>query len=356
MLRRAALAALACALASAQPVDVYVAGEGEAQYRIPALVRTARGTLLLFAEARPFPTRDCNYKWIVVKRSVDDGATWGAEIDVVGKAWKGWSTGNVQPIFHAPSGRVVLTVGSKDMAIHKPNSDCEPGTALFALDDGGSDGLTWGSPRNITGVTGALLPGPGSSLALSVTHPGRIIGVGVTGRGYSSVVTYWSDDAGASWALSPSPVGPGMDESSLAELPDGRVYLTMRNDRTNRSCDCQAFAISSDGGETFGAIQYDPTLISPVCEASVATLNNSLYFANPASTMARANMTLRRTAPGANNPTVWTSSLVFAHGLAWGGYSSMARQPLNATHGGIAFERNDTAGNVVSFLAFPLDF
>lgn len=342
--------------AHCQVVDVFVGGEtgGEAQYRIPALVRTGRGSLLLFAEARPYPTRDCNHKWIVAKRSTDNGATWSAEIDVVGKEWLGWSTGNVQPVFHAPSGRIVLTVGSKDLT--KPDSECQPGTALFAVDDGGSDGTAWGPPRNITGVTGPLVPGPGSTLVLNLTHPGRIVGVGVNGGAYSSVATYWSDDAGLTWALSSSPVGPGMDESSMAELPDGRVYLSMRNAHFNASCQCQAYAISTDGGETFAPIQYDPTLISPECEASVATLNGTLYFANTASTTERANMTIRRTAANTSDPTAWVSSLLIAPGLTWGGYSSMARSPLNATHGGIAFERNDTAGDVISFTPFPLLF
>ena len=230
------------------------------------------------------------------------------------------------------------------------------------MDDGGSDGAEWGPPRNIStmlsGVAGGatLVPGPGSGTVLS---SGRILGIGVVGGAYSSDASYWSDDGGLTWAASRDALGPGMDEASTTELADGRVYATLRNDRESS----QAFALSADGGETWSSIVYDPSLPTPACEASIATLNEDLYFANPASTRARANITVRRqhTAPGAV-PTAWdAATFVVAPGLTWGGYSSIARSPIDANTGGILFERNvtietDPAGLVISFTTFPLDF
>lgn len=85
-------------------VDVFAPGEGGIpQFRIPALVRTDRGTLVAFSEARTDPSTDCAFKWIVAKRSEDNGSTWGPLISVVGREWGRWATGNVQPFFHAPS-------------------------------------------------------------------------------------------------------------------------------------------------------------------------------------------------------------------------------------------------------------
>lgn len=106
-------------------------------------------------------------------------------MDVVGREWAGWATGNAQPVWHAASGRIVLTVGSKDLAA--PGGGCQPGSAVFALDDGGSDGAAWGPPRNISGylagVPGGatLVPGPGSGVVLAHSKAGRIVAVGVSG-------------------------------------------------------------------------------------------------------------------------------------------------------------------------------
>lgn len=348
----------------ADPVDVFVAGQGVAQFRIPALTRTAKGTLIAFAEARTDPATDCGYKYVVARRSTDDGATWGPLIDVVGAEWTHWATGNSQPFYHAPSGRVVVVVGTKDLSA--PGRSCEPGTAVFAVDDGGSDGVHWGPPRNISAaLSGAkggatLLPGPGTGLVLARgPHAGRLLAVGLAGGAYSYEATFWSDNGGLDWAVSTSEVGPGMDEANMAELADGTVYLSMRNAHANASCECVAYALSADGGATFGPIAYDPVLISPECEAAVAGYNGALYFSNTADKRTRANVTVRRTAAN-GPPTAWISSHLVAFGPTWGGYSSLAPSPLSASLGGILFERNITNGTpegcVISFATFPLDF
>ena len=51
---------------SSQTVDVFSSAEifdGIKQFRIPALIKTAKGTLIAFAEARTQPQTDCGYKW-----------------------------------------------------------------------------------------------------------------------------------------------------------------------------------------------------------------------------------------------------------------------------------------------------
>ena len=90
------------------------------------------------------------------------------------------------------------------------------------------------------------------------------------------------------------------------ELPDGRVMANMRNDHLT-SCKCRGIAVSNDGGASFGDVQFDPTLVSPVCMASILRAKDgNIYFANPASTTDRVNGTLRRSADG----THWSASQV----------------------------------------------
>ena len=365
MLRASLALLLARAAASpppALPVDVYRAGsEGVPQYRIPALVQTPRGTLLAFAEARTAPASDCGYKWLVVRRSSDGGATWSASTPVAGAGARAFSTGNPQAVFHAPSGRVVLVYGAKDIQ-GDPHASCSPGSGVFAVDDGGSDGAAWGAPRNISGDLGAawggLVPGPGAGAVTAVRNPGRILMSGSVGA-YTRDVVFYSDDAGASWRASATPL-PLMDESAPVELPSGDVYVTMRNGHAT-ACDCQAYATSENGGATFSAVAYDATLVSPACQAALLLTPGpagALYFSNPASRVARENLTVRRAA-APSLPLAWQpASHLVAGGLTWGGYSSMAGPLARAPGlGGILFERNDTAGGeVISFATFPLDF
>jgi hypothetical protein len=93
-----------------------------------------------------------------------------------------------------------------------------------------------------------------------------------------------------------------------------------------------------------------------VCEAAVAGYNGALYFSNTADKAHRANLTVRRTAPGAAPTAGEAGTHVVAGGVVWGGYSSLAPSPLAAGVGGILFERNNSEGNVISFATFPLDF
>ena len=282
-----------------------------------------------------------------------EGRTWSASADVAGREWARWATGNPQAVFHAPSGRVVVVFGSKDLSA--PGGYCEPGTAVFAVDDGGTDGVAWGPARNISGDLGVwatILPGPGAGVVLTAPapHAGRILLSGVT-NSYGKVISFFSDDAGLTWQTGRSPQNGG-DESAPVQLPDGRVYLSMRNDHLNSSCDCQSYALSSDGGETFGAMQFDPTLVSPVCEASVAVLGGRLFFANPASKTQRRDITVRATAPGAADPTAWVWSLLLQPGVAFGGYTSLASG--GAGFGAALLERNVSDLDVISFARFAL--
>ena len=103
-----------------------------------------------------------------------------------------------------------------------------------------------------------------------------------------------------------------MNEAQLVELPDGRLQANMRNHHKNATCKCRGIAFSSDGGESFGNVSYDPALISPICMASLlrggaaGSAKNSIYFANPASASGRTNGTVRRSDDGGRT---WSSSL-----------------------------------------------
>jgi len=71
----------------------------------------------------------------------------------------------------------------------------------------------------------------------------------------------------------------------------------MRN--YDRSEHCRQVAISADGGLTWKDQHFDPTLVEPVCQASIRRYSwpeqggNIIVFSNPASEDSRVNMTVR---------------------------------------------------------------
>lgn len=203
----------------------------------------------------------------------------------------------------------------------------------------------------------------------TVVHPGRLVFAGHMGA-YTHDNVFYSDDGGATFSLA-APDTPtlltGMDEVAIAELPNGTLVLNMRNNHAT-PCKCRAVSFSHDGGATWSPVVYDPVLISPVCEASLVGMNSRLYFSNPASTTARANLTIRRTLP---DSTAWEeTSLLLVEGDLWGGYSALVPSELvpavagSPGLGGILYERVNASRpasapynqDVITFQTFPLTF
>jgi sialidase-1 len=84
LLASAALAALAPQPPMPRLTDVYVAGEGAYHtYRIPSVIATPKGTLLAFAEGRRAGAGDAGDIDLVLKRSLDGGASW-SPMQVIG--------------------------------------------------------------------------------------------------------------------------------------------------------------------------------------------------------------------------------------------------------------------------------
>src|SRR6185312_9197114 len=86
---------------------IYKAGEdGYSCFRIPAMVTTTKGTVLAFAEARKNNCGDAGDIDLVVKRSSDNGKTWGA----LQMVWSDSTNtcGNPAPIVDKRTGNIIL--------------------------------------------------------------------------------------------------------------------------------------------------------------------------------------------------------------------------------------------------------
>lgn len=282
-------------------VEVFRAGDdGYHTFRIPSVIVTQKGTVLAFCEARKYGSGDSNDIDLVLKRSSDNGKTWG-NLEVV---WDdgGNTCGNPCPVIDQTTGTIWLLLThnlgeDRERAIVQGKS---AGTRTAWVSQSGDDGMTWSKPVEITQDVKKknwtwYATGPGVGIQL---RNGRLVvpcdnKEAETDRHQSHVI--YSDDHGATWTLG-APVGPGCNECQVVELADGRLMLNMRSYRGNNR---RLVAYSKDKGNTWTPPEVDATLIEPVCQASLLRLSESggdsetqLLFSNPAS-VKRERMTVR---------------------------------------------------------------
>jgi hypothetical protein len=306
---------VATTVAAAEPmkeVTVFTSGtEGYSHFRIPSIVRATDGTLLAFAEGRVDSGRDHGNINIVLKRSSDDGATWGplqlvAENEV-------HTIGNPTPVVDLRTGKVLILAcqshaEDRHGAIVAHESHDRRTTWIITSDD---HGATWAPKREITHQAMQdhwrwYAFGPHSGIQLQRgPYAGRLIAPAnySAGGADNGGIMVYSDDGGENWnigaiAMRDDEADLRPSESTAVELVDGRILLNSRN--RGPGIRHRANAYSSDSGVTFDRRNKAEDLLEPVCQASVIRFaavdagdeRNHLLFANPASTQ-RLRYTVR---------------------------------------------------------------
>lgn len=288
--------------------------DGYSCYRIPAIIKAQDGTLLAFAEARKANCKDEGDIDLVLKRSADGGKTWGP----MQMVWDdgGNTCGNPAPVVDQNTGKIhlLMTWNLGEDHIGEINNATSKDTRRVYYTSSSDNGSTWAAAKEITASVkrpewGWYATGPCHGLQISKgPYQGRLvipcdyIEVGPNRKGYSHVI--YSDDAGASWQIGGiSPPEAGGNESTVAELSDGRLMLNMRNGSTARKV-----VTSADGGLSWTGLRSDYALVEPVCQGSLVShkVNNvhTLFFSNPASS-SRTNMTIKMSV---NDGVSWSKS------------------------------------------------
>jgi sialidase-1 len=287
--------------------------EGYNIYRIPTIIKAANGDLLAFAEARS--GGDASEIDIVMKRSTDDGETWGPLRVVV-------ENDHYRSLL--PAGREV-TVGNQSPVVDEADPE-HPGRIWmpFTLENdrvfvtySDDHGETWhananGLAREITADVkkegwGWYATGPVHGIQLTRgEYAGRLIipSDHREANQWGSHVVY-SDDHGATWKIGGVDTRPGSDavrpnENVAVELVDGRVYFNTR-DQGGTGPGNRAVTYSSDGGTTYDSpFVSAPVFTTPVVQNSALRFyatdegdgKNLLIHAGPGQSGSRSDMTL----------------------------------------------------------------
>jgi sialidase-1 len=305
-------------------IPVYISGtEGHKSYRIPAIIKNGANELLAFAEGRVGGSNDFGDINIVLKKSTDNGTTWGSMITVVD--YNDLQAGNPSPVLDTtdpnfPKGRIFLFYNTGN----NHEGEIRKGKGLREVwyktsTDGGN---TWSEAINITLQTHRpnqpsinqsynfkedwrhYANTPGHAMQFETgKYKGRIFVASNHSAGEPSQMAedyfahgFYTDDHGKTFKLGENVNIAGSNEATATAISKNRLMLNARNQKGDKRY--RIVAISNNGGETWNNIFFDENLPDPVCQGSILTIGKKkgksiLAFCNAADTKNRDNLTLR---------------------------------------------------------------
>ena len=345
--------------------------EGHAIYRIPAIISLPNGDLLAFAEGRVHGSEDFGDVNLVMKKSHDGGYTWSPLVTLVD--YDSLQAGNPAPVVDRfdpdyPEGVIILfyNTGNNHEYDIRLNKGVRENWMIKSYDQGKS----WTEPVNIT----SQVHRPNNpnfnphysfkedwrSYANTPGHvfqfeKGRFAGRIFVAANHSAgppqeeFVDYqahgfYTDDHGKSFKISESVPFPGSNESIAAELSNGRMIMSSRNQKGDIRQ--RILSYSSDGGATWEKSYFENQLPDPVNQGSILDLGEEngkmiLAHSNAADEQDRNFLTIKISYDEGKTwdhiiPVDFTSD---PKKLPWTAYSDLVQLDENTI--GILYERDN---------------
>lgn len=375
---------LCTSLLLAQETLVFEGGkEGHATYRIPAIISLPDGKLLAFAEGRVNGSNDYGDINLVLKSSNDEGKSWSSLQTIVD--YDNLQAGNPAPVLDLfdpayPAGVVYLFYNTGNN--HEYDIRMNKGVREVWMIKSFDLGLSWQQPVNITPQVhkpnnpefNAAYTNPSDWRHYANTpghafqfqngeYKGRIYVAANHSQGPPQeefkdyhAHGFYSDDHGKTFKISESIKFPGSNESIAAELPDGKMIMSTRNQRGDIRQ--RIIAYSEDGGETWSDQYFEESLPDPVCQGSVLSFedkngNTILAHSNNADTKSRNNLTVKFSS---DLGRTWKDPVLIdrkdiSGNTSWTAYSDLVW--LQGNQLGILYERDDYQEIIFKLVEMP---
>ena len=271
-----------------------------ALHRIPGIVVTKMGTVIIYCEARtstpgnyPEAGGDWNQMDIYIQRSTDHGKTFG------------------EPIYIAKGAGDTLCVNNPVMIVGNDNVLHVLYYKNYSVNGGGlwyrrsqDDGLTWSDENEVTAAAAcaasfnAFAFGPTHGICTSkgvlmvaVWYVPTELGLEITAHGPSRVGVFYSTDNGETWRMT-APAAQNTNETDIVELSDGSVMLN------SRAKPYRTVTVSKNGIDGWSQTHADVQLTDPGCCAGITRVDleglpRAILFANCSSTTSRECVTVK---------------------------------------------------------------
>jgi len=327
---------------AAWSTDVFTGGRGGYHaYRIPAMVVSPQGSLIVFCEARKSSLSDDGDIDLLSRRSEDGGKTWLAPQLVIEEG------GEARVKYGNPTAVVDQSTKTIWLAINRDyvdNRGRRRGGTLVLMRSS-DDGKSWSPPIDITSQTKepswkhyAFGPGIGIQLQHGPLK-GRLILPANYRESFNKREPSWShlvysDDHGKTWKVG-GKLGKYTNECQVVEIVEHGKPGLLFNARNHwgragvaQKSGQRLASRSFDGGLTWLQEEMDPALSDPPCQASIFRYSwatnddrSCILFSNPAGP-GRSHLTIRASY---DEGRTWpVEQLVFAGSAA---YSCIARLP-----------------------------
>lgn len=279
-------------------------------YRIPGLATTPEGTLIAVFDVRHLNSGDLPGDIDVgTMRSTDNGKTWSAmqiilDFDKDEKDAHGNGVGDPVVLVSRNTGQILVAAlwshGDRAWKGSRPGLTPQE-TGQLVLTRSNDDGKSWTKPINITQkIAGRdptwrlLFNGPGNGTQL---RDGTLVFAAQyrDAEGVPHSCFIHSSDGGESWNLSPPaiPNKPPTSEAQIAELADGSLLMSMRDESGSGTRAWAKFTWKDDMAKGSWSEPWFAVL-DPTCMASlVHHPNGMLLFSNPNSAKQRVTLTIR---------------------------------------------------------------
>jgi sialidase-1 len=334
--------------------------DGVDTYRIPGLAATPSGTLIAVFDARNKNGGDLPGDIdVAMQRSTDGGNTWSSlqrimDFDAAVSNSHGNGVGDPAVLVDRRTGNILVAAlwskGPRGWNGSGPGMTPEE-TGQLMLVRSTDDGLTWSQPISLTPQLKQpgwrlCFNGPGNGIQLrngTLVFPAQFRDE--QGKPHSCFIA--STDGGEKWTISPPAISNGVptSECAIAELQDGSLLLSMRNEaRSGR----RAWA-RWEWQEQVQQGRWSQSWLDvpdPTCMASlIRHPDGPLLFSNPNHTQQRRSLTVRYSTDSGHS---WSRGKLLDPAGAM--YSCMATLP----DGEIALLYESAAAEGLVFLRFPL--
>lgn len=349
---------VAHSIAFSANVEPVPSGGTYTSIRIPAMITDATGRIYIFAEGRVDSSCDFGNNDIVEKYSDDLGTTWSSLVRVLDYGTQ--RAGNVIPFYDSVRDRLVAVSTTTD--INPPTTGCTTAvdeSSHVVVQFSTDRGSTWSAPKDITtqvneptwSLGGLMGPGHGIQLtqgtnagvlALHMAHIRKADGV----RGSAVIV---SRDGGETWSIATvdesSQPNVDVNEGSIAELTDGRLYANTRNQNSTETITRGDGFVKTDlTYASTPAFVLAPEFRGPVVHGSTLRWIGSDRFGDAPSILfsfpagkTGTNFTQRhdlRLYASVDDAKTFSPSIRVAGGLA--AYSDVV--PIGSSHVGVVYE------------------